>query len=376
MRLVSPRLRAVLPTLLGFVVLGLFWGAWASVLPNVQRATGVSKGALGLALLFVTVGSLPAMFFLARPAIDRFGAGTTWVACFAFAAAAALPGLAGSLPALIGTLFVTGAASGALDVGINANAAAFEAAQGRRLMPLAHGLYSVGVLVGAVAAGVARGEGVAREPILLGVAVATALVAVLLARDPAGNGLLLAREEGPSLHVSHALLAIGAVGAAAFVIEGGAESWGALFLERQLHAQPAVSGLGPGVFGASMAAGRFYGQATRFGDRALLVGGALVAVAGCALVAAAPDPAVALVGLALAGGGASLNAPIVFGAAGRIAPSAVATVTTLGYVGLLVGPPIVGGVAQATNLRGSFALLALVAALVGAAATRLRFAPR
>jgi MFS family permease len=370
----SSRLRAALPTLLGFVVLGLFWGAWASVLPTVQHATRVSKGALGVALLFVTVGSLPSMFFIARPAVDRIGARTATLGCVAFAAATALPGLSGSLPTLIATLFVTGAASGALDVGINANVAALETAQGRRLMPLAHGLYSAGVLCGAVGAGIARGAGVQREPILLGVSVATALVAVLLARDPGTNSLLLAREEAPSLHVPRALLAIGAVGAAAFMIEGGAESWGALFLERQLHAHPAVSGLGPGIFGASMAAGRFYGQATRVGDRALLVGGAAVAVAGCAIVAAAPDPAVALVGLALAGGGASLNAPILFGAAGRIAPSAVATVTTLGYVGLLVGPPVVGGVAQATNLRGSFAVLALVAALVAVSASRLRFA--
>jgi hypothetical protein len=77
--------------------------------------------------------------------------------------------------------------------------------------------------------------------------------------------------------------------------------------------------------------------------------------------------------MVLAGLGIALNAPILFGAAGRVAPSAVATVTTLGYVGLLVGPPLVGGAAQLTNLRGSFVLLALVAAIVAAAAARLRF---
>jgi MFS family permease len=364
----------VFPTLFGFAALGLFWGAWASVLPSVQRATGVSKGGLGLALLFVTVGSLPSMFFVARPAVDRFGARTASVACFAFAAATTLPGLATSLGALIGALFLAGATSGALDVGVNANAAAFEAAHGRRLMPLAHGLYSAGVLVGAVAAGLARGGGVHREPILLTVAAVIALAAVLLAFDPASNSLLQASPEpAPRIRIPRALLAIGAVGALAFMIEGGSESWSALFLERQLHAHPSISGLGPGVFGASMAIGRFYGQATRFGDRALLAGGALVAAAGCAVVAAAPDPWVALTGMVLAGLGIALNAPILFGAAGRVAPSAVATVTTLGYVGLLVGPPLVGGAAQLTNLRGSFVLLALVAAIVAAAAARLRF---
>ncbi|HZT90932.1 MAG TPA: MFS transporter [Gaiellaceae bacterium] len=365
--------RAALPTLFGFVALGLFWGAWASVLPSVQRATNVSKGALGFALLFVTVGSLPSMFFLARPAVDRFGGRTATVSCALFAAATTLPGLATSLPALAGTLFLAGAASGALDVGINANAAALESAESRRLMPLAHGLYSAGVLLGAVAAGLARAAGVHREPILLVVAAVIALAAALLALDRQADHVLgAAAEPAPRIRIPRALLAIGAVGALAFMIEGGSESWSALFLERQLHAHPGVSGLGPGVFGASMAVGRFYGQATRFGDRALLAGGALVAAAGCAVVAGAPGAWAALLGLALAGIGIALNAPILFGAAGRVAPSAVATVTTLGYVGLLVGPPLVGGIAQLTNLRGSFLLLAAAAAGVAAAASRLR----
>ena len=138
------------PTLLGFIALGLFWGAWASVLPSVQDATGASKGALGLALLFVTLGAIPAMLFVGGPTVERFGPRAVAVTCAAFAAVSTLPGLAGSLPTLMLALAATGAASGALDVGINANAARIESETGARLMPLAHGLYSVGILVGAV----------------------------------------------------------------------------------------------------------------------------------------------------------------------------------------------------------------------------------
>jgi len=121
------------PTLLAFVTLGLFWGAWASVLPDVQRATGVSKGALGVALLCVSLGSIPAMLFVAGPAVDRYGSRAVAVFGAAFAAATTLPGLAGSLPLLALALLVAGAASGALDVGINANAGRLEAESG---MPL------------------------------------------------------------------------------------------------------------------------------------------------------------------------------------------------------------------------------------------------
>lgn len=358
------------PALAGFFALGVFWGAWAAVLPSVQHATGASKGGLGLALLFVTLGSLPAMLLIAGPAVDRFGARAVAIACAVFAATTALPGLASSLPALALALVLTGAASGALDVGINANVARIEGETGKRLMPLVHGIYSVGILSGAVAAGLARNAGSGREPILLAVAVLIALVAVTLGGD---RWHIPETPRSNRLRFERALLAIGLLAAAAFVVEGGLESWSALFLERQLHADPAVSGLGPGVFGGSMALGRFFGQAVRLSDRVLLCGGAAVAAVGCALAAAAPNAPVALVGFGIAGAGIALNAPIVFSAAGRRgAAGAVATVTTIGYLGLLVGPPLVGGVAQAATLRGSLFVLALIAAAVAATATRVR----
>ena len=360
------------PTLAGFFVLGAFWGAWAAVLPSVQHATGASKGALGVAMLFVSIGSIPAMFLLAAPAVDRFGARAVAIGCGVFAIATTLPGLATSLPTLILALTFAGIGSGLVDVAINANVGRIESETGARLMPFAHGIYSVGVLVGAVAAGLARGAGVGREPILLAVAVAVALAGLTVVRDKAR----VHTEPVKGLRIARGLLAIGFLGAAAFIVEGGTESWSALFLERQLHAHPAVSGLGPGIFGGSMALGRFSAQALhRFSDRGLLGGGSALAAVGCCVVASSPNAPVGLVGFALAGAGISLTAPIVFGIAGRRpdAGSAVATVTTIGYLGLLVGPPLVGGVAQVTSLRLSFLVLALVAGTVAAAATRLRF---
>lgn len=360
------------PTLAGFFSLGLFWGAWAAVLPSVQQATGVSKGALGIAMLFVSVGSIPVMFLLAPRAIDRLGARSVALGCAFFAIATLLPGLATGLPGLVVALAACGMATGLVDVSINANVGRIENVTGRRLQPFAHGTYSIGVLTGAVAAGLARNAGVGRETILIAVSLVIALTAVLVSTDHAR--VHAGRSQG--LRLAHGLIAIGLVGAVAFIVEGGTESWSALFLERQLHTDPAVSGLGPGVFAAAMAAGRFSGQAAgRFSDRLLLGGGAALAALGCVTVAVAPAAPLALIGFALAGAGISLNAPIVFGFAGRHrdAATAVATVTTLGYVGLLVGPPLVGGVAQAASLRVSFLVLAGVAAAVVAAATRLHF---
>ncbi len=359
------------PTLAGFLALGLFWGAWAAVLPSVQRATGTSKGALGLAMLFASLGAIPTMFLLAAPAVRRFGARAVAVGCGVFAIATTLPGLATSLPTLIVTLTFAGIGTGLVDVAINANIGRIETETGARLMPFAHGVYSVGILVGAVGAGLARGAGVGREPILLVVAVVIALTGLSVVNDRAP----VQTEPSAGLRFARSLLVIGFVGAAAFIVEGGIESWSALFLERQLHAQPAVSGLGPGVFGGSMALGRFFGQAAgRFSDRRLLGVGALCAAFGCTLAAAAPNAPLGLIGFAIGGAGVSLTAPIIFGLAARRpdAGTAVATVTTIGYLGLLIGPPLVGGIAQLTNLRVSFFVLAGVATAVTVAATRLK----
>jgi MFS family permease len=100
----------------------------------------------------------------------------------------------------------------------------------------------------------------------------------------------------------------------------------------------------------------------------------LLAAGGCTIVAVSPGAPLALLGFAVAGAGISLNAPVVFGVAGRgriDAAAAIATVTTIGYLGLLIGPPLVGGIAQAGSLRISFLALAAIAALVAVAASRI-----
>jgi MFS family permease len=167
------------------------------------------------------------------------------------------------------------------------------------------------------------------------------------------------------------VLVLGGLCAVAFVAESGIENWSALFLEDELDAAPAVSGLGPGLFAAAMVTGRTLGQGleARIGDRPLLTGGALVAAGGLTLAAVSPSVPVALVGFALGGAGISVAAPTLFGAAGRGASnaergSAVASVTTIAYLGFLTGPFIMGSVSGALGLRAGMALLAGTAVLV------------
>ncbi|MEO5574752.1 MAG: MFS transporter [Gaiellaceae bacterium] len=361
--------------LAAFVAFGGLWGAWAALLPAVQTAVGASKGALGLALLFVAVGSLPAMLVTGR-AVDRTGARLLPWLLTGLAGAAVLPAFAGSVPQLALCLVALGAASGAVDVAMNAAVSELEHRRSARLMQLAHAGYSGGVLVGALGVGLARELGAGRLPILL----AGGCALLVAAAVNSGNERIEPRPRpARGLGLNRAAIPLGIACAAAFVIEGGMENWGALFLERDLEAGPAVSALAPAAYGGAMMVGRLSGLwlERRLDDTLLLAGSAAIAGLGLVGASLAPNVPFAVAAFFVGGAGISIAAPALFGAAGRNAAphergSAVATVTTIGYLGFLVGPPIVGGLAEVVGLRTAFAALALVAAGLVVATPRLR----
>jgi MFS family permease len=365
--------------LAAFFAFGLFWGGWAALVPAVQTAVGATKGELGLALLFVAVGSVPAMLLTGRE-LDRRGTRVLPWLILGMAGAIVLPAFVGSVPALAACLLAIGAASGATDVAMNSAVSELEARRDLRLMQLAHALYSAGVLVGALAVGLAREVGAGRLAVLVGLSIAMLAAAAMNLRHER-----IERRPAPprGLRLSRAAIPLGIACGAAFMIEGGMENWGAIFLERDLHAGPAVSSLAPAAYGASMMIGRLSGQwlERRLGDTVLLAGAMAVALAGLVAAATAPNVPVAIAAFFVGGAGISIAAPALFGAGGRLATpeergSALATVTTIGYLGFLVGPPLVGGLAEAVGLRAGFAALALVAAVLVVATPRLGLSGR
>jgi MFS family permease len=358
-------------SLFAFGSFGAFWGAWAVALPAVKEQTGASVGELGLALLFIAAAALPAMLatgFL----IDRLGPRLLPLAGVGFAVAALLPGLAGSVWTLALALAVLGAWSGALDVSINFGAARVEAGGGAPIFLKAHAFFSGGFLVASVLSGLAREAGAEPLPIL-GAAAFLALISAWTNRaaatlPPAAEPRRLA------LRPTRALILLGLLCGVAFVVESGIEHWSALFLETELDASPALAGLGPAFFAGAMVLGRIFGHRlqARVGDAVLLAGGGLLAAAGLAVAASASSPAVGVIGFFFGGAGVSVAAPVFFGAAGRDAAerergSAVATVTTISYLGFLTGPILVGAVSSGFDLRAGIALLAGAAVVLALA---------
>jgi MFS family permease len=361
--------------LFAFFAFGAFWGAWGVLLPAVKEQTSASVSELGVALLFIAVAALPAMLATGL-LIDRFGPRLLPLTSLVFAAAVVLPGFANSPWELGLVLAFVGAASGALDVAINVAASGIETSGGGRVMQKAHALFSAGFLVASVLVGLARELGAEPLPIL----VAAAGVLVVSAGLNRGAAELPApqAERGPRLRFTRPLVLLGLLCGVAFVAESGIENWSALFLETELDASPALAGLGPGFFAAAMVLGRVLGQRleARVGDAVLLSGGGLLAAGGLTIAATAPAIPVAIAGFFLGGAGISVAAPTLFGAAGRSSPehergSSVAAVTTLSYLGFLGGPPLIGSVSGALDLRAGVALLAGIAVLVSVASASL-----
>ncbi len=355
----------------GFAAFGAFWGAWGATLPAVQDHAQVDDGQLGVALLFIGAGALLSMR-LAGSVLDRWGAPALPAALGAFAAAALLPGLATSTVALCAALLVLGATSGAVDVAINAEGVRSEAAGARPVLSLAHGTFSACVVIGSLGAGALRAAGAGAELVLAIVGAVVGLAALALLAAPAAGGGV-GRPDASLRHVPRALLVLGGLCALAFFVENAWQSWGAVHMESDLGASPGLGALAPALFAGSAAAARFggHGLAGRVDETTLLRAGAITGAAGTLLGALAPVAGLALVGVALAGGGISICAPILFSLAGRgadeaVRGAAVSIVTTIAYLGFVVGPAVVGLLADATTLTASLASVAAVALLLAA----------
>jgi len=252
-----------------------------------------------------------------------------------------------------------------------------EARAGRPLLSGLHAAFSAGGLLGALVGGLASAvAGVA--PRLLAVAVlGLALMAwagpVLIGGDvgyraTAQQARPAGADDGP--RPTAVLVVLGAVAGATAYGEGALSDWGALHLREQLHAAPALAAAGYAGFSSAMALGRLAGGrlVSAFGERRLLVGGALIAAAGVLTAVTTTSLPVALGGFVLVGLGLATVFPLAIARAGALGgPAGVALSTTVGYTGLLGGPPVIGFLAEHAGLPtalGTVALMAVLAAVL------------
>jgi MFS family permease len=360
-----------------FLIHSTVSGTWAPRLPAIKESLELSDGELGTALVGLAIGLLVGTRVAGAP-VDRFGSRPVMRAGFPLLAATlVLPGVANSLVTLFLSLFVLGLASGALDVAMNAQGIEVERHLRRPILSGLHGLWSVGLGIGAGLAALAAAIGAEPLEHFAVVAAVLAVASLVFLR-----GLLAAHRPTPGepaeerviVRWTPALILLGVIAFCSFVGEGSASDWSAVYLTQELSASDALGAVAFGAFAVTMAIARFAADPLRgrLGNVALVRGGSLIAAAGLGLGLAVHEPAAAIAGFALLGLGLAPVVPIAFSAAGDLDPRAtgrlVGRVATLGYVGSVAGPIMIGWLAEATSLRASLGLVVLLALVIAACA--------
>ncbi|MGW2920308.1 MFS transporter [Streptomyces angustmyceticus] len=378
----GPRLLRLRIALTAFFAMdGFLFAGWVVRIPAIKAQTGAGAGALGLALLGVSAGAVTFMMLTGR-LCRRFGShAVTTASGAALALSIVLPPLTHSATALGLVLLVFGAAYGSLNVAMNSAAVDLISALRRPVMPSFHAAFSLGGMLGAGLGGLLAGSLSPTVHLLLLAAIGLLVTAV------AGYGLrvhpapevperLPAAEEsrpgrGRTDRGRGPVLVFGLIALCTAYGEGAMADWGALHLSQDLAAGPGTAAAGYAVFALAMTVGRLSGTAfvQRFGAARALVAGGATATAGLLLGALAPSAGAACAGFAVAGLGLANIFPIAIARAGESGgPDGVAVASTVGYGGMLLGPPAIGFLAEAAGLPvalTTLALLAAVAAVIG-----------
>ena len=366
-----------------FLLLGFVGGTWGVHVPSVKAHFALDERTLALALFATSLGSVSTLLMAGR-VVGKFGArnasalaGLTF--CSALAVTLIMPNFVGLLLAML----LLGAGESVFDVAINAEGTSLEVLSGRAVMSGFHGMFSLGAMIGATSAALLLKAEVPNLIQLVGVAlVASTAIAVasrgmLPVQRLSGNGAV--NEEMQSeAHFAWphgALLVIGLLIFAGMLAEGVMYNWSVLYVKQELGTPQDRAALAYIAFAGATAIARFGGDVirVRFSERTMLLAGPLLAALAMAAVLIVARPWMAIAGFALVGAGLATIVPILYNAATRVPgvsrAAAIASVSSIGYLGFMAGPPIIGGIAHATTLTVAMTTL-IVASLVLAIGSR------
>ena len=348
-----------------FFFVGLCFASWAARIPDIQAKFNLSEGELGTMLLFLPLGSLIGLP-LAGWAVHQYGSRTViMIGGFCYALTLPLIGLSPSIVLLIPVLITYGLLGNVMNISLNTQALDLEDQIGKSILASFHGLWSTAGFVGA---------GLGAGMIFLGFApelhyaiVSVISVFIILSAQKfivkdrkisEGGGLVLKKPDA-------LLLRIGLIAFLGMMCEGCMFDWSGVYFKKVVLADPSLIALGYVAFMGSMASGRFITDkiAARFTKVAVIqISGVLIFI-GLALSVAFPSIVTATIGFLLVGFGIASIIPLSYSIAGRsklYSPSvALALVSTISFFGFLLGPPLIGFIAELFDLKTSFALIAI-----------------
>ena len=369
---------AQISTRVAFLIAGIGFSSLAPLIPGIKVHLGLDDRRLGLLLLWVGLGSIIVMPFAGRLAA-RFGCRKVIVTS-ALALSASLPllAMATNTYAVAAALFLMGAGGGTLDVVMNIQAVVVEQNSKRPMMSGFHGLFSVGEIVGA--GGVTLLLSLNFSPFLSLSVVALGCVGMLGAAMPNLIPYRKQLSEIPSRTLTlprGKVLLLGVLCFIVFMGEGSITDWSGVLLIDFRNVSINHAGLGYVAFASMMTLVRLTGDfvVTKLGRQNVMLGGSFCAATGFFIAATVPNVYASIIGFGLVGIGLANVVPILFTATGKQnampANLALSSVTTMGYLGLLVGPPVLGLIAHETSLLVSLGVLAFLCSIVAICTSRV-----
>lgn len=351
-----------------FTSLNIWFGTWAIYIPTVKEKLGIDKADLGIALFCLSLGVFT-IFPMASKIINKLGVGkATWIGVLCTTCAALLPLLAPNYHLLMGSLFLFGACTGFTDISMNTLVTEIEKEDKQNFMSAAHGFFSLG--------GILVGLGSFLIPIIgnpllhMGVTVVVVLLINVAFYKKYVHIVAAPVEKEPfSLKLFKPLLLLGIIGFVSMGSEGAIIDWSGLYLKEVTMAPEVLIGSGFLAFSSTMTLGRFLGDgiSAKIGSVKIVGMGALIAIFGYVLVLSG-ETVLAIIGFAFNGLGFSVMVPELFRIGGNVrgvdSAQGVSFIAGTGYTGFLIGPVILGFMAEEFSLTHSFYLLLACAILV------------
>jgi MFS family permease len=360
-----------------FFMAGLCFSSWASRIATIQQNLSLSDAALGAVLFALPVGlmlSLP----LSGWAVTKIGSRSVLtIALIMYGLMLITLGLVTQVYQLIFCLVGFGLASNAVNISVNTQAVATESLYSKPIMASFHGVWSLAGFIGAGIGTFMIGKNILPAPHFMFIAAVTVLSVAICwrylhnDRKPVHTGSAFAIPD-------KSLITLGLIAFCSMICEGAMFDWSVIYFKKIVLAEKGWMAAGYTAFMCTMALGRFVADkfAARFGlKRTLQVSGTLSAI-GLMVAVIFPSLPTATIGFMLVGAGVSSVVPMVYSAAGKsttMSPGAsIAAVSTISFIGFLIGPPVIGFLSGAFTLRIAFIFIAFMGSCVVVLSTRAK----
>jgi MFS family permease len=353
-----------------FFVSGFGYTTWASRIPSIQQSLHLNEAQLGAALFAMPIGLMATMPITGRLLGNFSSSRIMIVGAIAFNLMLALLGYTSQYWQFITILFFFGSSRNLLNLSINTQSVGVQALYKKSIITTFHGIWSMAGFAGAATGYLMVYFNVPPTWHLLTVSIAMCLLAFYAWPNT------LHQKPAPQVRKpiftlpDKVLLKFALICFASMACENVMYDWSGIYMQKAIHASKVTATAAFVVFMIAVTVGRFAGDrlVNRWGIKHVLQNSGILIVTGFALAIALPYAVPAIIGYAFIGLGVSCMVPLVFSVAGRSKSMsggpAIAAVSTVGYLGFLLVPPLVGFVAQAANLRWSFGFIALLGLVI------------